>query len=564
MGLSVVRFGLLLVLAVGIACTEPGDGPSATKSGIRDQRVDFATADPVQRACALPPKYLARIWRGHDSERSEDILFVPRAPNFIGSFTLTSHSGPWGYLQRIPLVLYGPGHISTSGEAQRPAKITDLYPTVEKLLDVDLVPRSGHVLREAIVGGASPPNLILTIVWDGMGRNTLRIWPDHWPNLLHLQRGGVSYVNATVGSSPSITGVTHSSLGTGSFPRRHGITGNQLRSTEGTLAQAFGGRSADDLKLSTFADQVDASLGNRPKVGLLGWKHWHLGMLGHGSGLPAGDADEVALLHYGPRGMKLQGLPTDYSTASGVRSAGDIHRSLGRLDREDGKQDGKWMGHDIRVGPNEVLWDTYSNPAWVDYQTDVLLRFLERGNYGRDEVPDLAFTNFKMADLAGHRWGVESPETGAVLRALDSSLGSVVAYLDENVGNYVLVVTSDHGNTPSPGSTGAWPILQDELITDVNEHFHVDEDSSLVTTTVAYGMFLNRDTMTALGVTARDVARFLNRYTIRQNWTERNLPDGYGDRGGEEVFSAVFPGDSLDEVIRCAFGSQRPPPGLDR
>ena len=71
-------------------------------------------------ACAIPHEQLLRIWRGTDPERSGQIVFVPQEPNFVG--TNFPHSGPWNYLQDVPLFWYGPG-IIPSTIAPRPAPI---------------------------------------------------------------------------------------------------------------------------------------------------------------------------------------------------------------------------------------------------------------------------------------------------------------------------------------------------------------------------------------------------------------------------------------------------------
>ncbi|MDQ4064913.1 MAG: hypothetical protein M3161_02585, partial [Actinomycetota bacterium] len=69
----------------------------------------------VRAACDLPPKILERIARGLVTGRSADVHMVPRYPNFFGSFRVTTHSGPWDYLQRVPLVFYGPGYVAETG-----------------------------------------------------------------------------------------------------------------------------------------------------------------------------------------------------------------------------------------------------------------------------------------------------------------------------------------------------------------------------------------------------------------------------------------------------------------
>lgn len=192
-------------------------------------------------------------------------------------------------------MLYGPGRIRASGRVRRPVTIADVYPTVGRSLNVRLPLRDGSLLEEALVESAGiTPKLVVTVVWDGVG-NVLERWPEQWPTLRRLEREGTSYLNATVGSSPSITPSTHATLGTGAFPRKHKVAGIFLRKHD-TVVEAFEETIPADLKLSTYGDDIDAALGNRPKMGMLGWSNWHLGMMGHGAGIAGGDHDHVAIV----------------------------------------------------------------------------------------------------------------------------------------------------------------------------------------------------------------------------------------------------------------------------
>ncbi|MDQ3983477.1 MAG: alkaline phosphatase family protein, partial [Actinomycetota bacterium] len=183
----------------------------------------FDTNDPVERACALERPLLARVWRGYHPDHSEDVTFVPLEPNYSGAFDVTSHSGPWDYLQNVPLVLYGPDVVESAGRVSGAASLADVFPTAGALTGVELPQREGRVLEDAVGASTKPPKLVVTIMWDGVGRNVLERWPDRWPTLARMEREGTSYVDATVGSSPSITPATHSTLGTGAFPRTHGV-----------------------------------------------------------------------------------------------------------------------------------------------------------------------------------------------------------------------------------------------------------------------------------------------------------------------------------------------------
>lgn len=555
----VIALGLAVLVLLGIVVATRDPGPPSAAELLGRRRDSFDTNDPVRRACALNEKILARIWRGHHP-RSEDVTIVPRRPNFIGTTTVVSHSGPWDYLQRVPLVLYGPGSIRARGEVPTPATVADVYPTVGRLVDVDLPRRDGRVLNEALLdgGGRRPPKLIVTLVWDGGGWNMLDRWPDGWPTLARMIRGGTSFMNATVGSSPSITSAVHTTIGTGAFPRKHGIIGNDLRMPNGELVKSFAGRDPKDVELSTFGDDIDRALGNEPKVGLIGWKHWHLGMTSHGASAPDSDRDHMGLMYWDGKDVKLSMNATLFESPPHLLEVADIRRLSEQADREDGRDDDHWFRQHLY----KKNFAVYGNPAWARYEAEVILSFWEKEGYGADDVPDLFFTNFKMTDLVGHKWTIDSDEVHGVLQAQDRALARMLRYLDEQVKDYVVILTADHGHTREPSQTGAWPIAQTEVISDIDAEFDVPKGQSLVQESAAVGLFLDRALKQRLDVSDDDVARFLNAYTIAENATTDELPEGYEDRGDEQVFSAAIPKDSMKDVMECAFGMPRAPEDL--
>ena len=524
---------LLVALSVWVlvAEREPAEGP---------RHVAPASDDPIERGCALDPVMLKRIERGHYPGRSEDITFVPYEPNYLGSFAVTSHSGPWDYLQEVPLVVYGPGRVDAVGPIEGGATLADIYPTVSEWTGVELDPRAGNVLDEVVGPDETPPKLMVFVVWDGVGQNVLERWPDAWPNLKRLEADGASFVDATVGSSPSITPATHATLGTGSFPNEHAMTAIKYRGEDGDIKTAFQGRNPDDLKLTTFADQLDLAYDNGSKVGLVGLRIWHMPMMGHGAATPGGDKDQLALIGLDE---KITGNRRLYDTPDYVRELGTLPAHLDELDQEDGERDQRWREHPIA--------EYHDNPAWVAFENDVVFEMLQRENYGADAIPDLFFVNYKTTDVVGHKYSMDSPEMEEVLRAQDEALGELVGYLDDAVGDYAVVVSSDHGHTPSPHVSGGWPLAPSEMVADVNEHFDVPEGETLVTST-AVGLFMKRDVAEATGVSPSDIARFLNTYTIEQNWPEQELPPGYEGRGEEVIFEAAFPSEDLDEVLACS------------
>jgi hypothetical protein len=149
-----------------------------------------------------------------------------------------------------------------------------------------------------------------------------------------------------------------------------------------------------------------------------------------------------------------------------------------------------------------------------------------------------------------------------VLEAQDEALGKIVDHLESVGTRFVLVLTADHGHTPSPDTTGAWPISQTELVADLDHRFGLPGTRSLVQKSHAAGYFVDRVLMDRLEVDELDIARWLNEYTIGDNAPDA-LPPSYKDRAGQRIFAAAFPGSRMDEVMDCAFGSSRPPRSLD-
>ena len=79
------------------------------------------------------------------------------------------------------------------------------------------------------ITASSPPKVVVTFVIDGGGWNVLQHWPDSWPNLKSLMGTGANFRNAITGSFPAVTACAHASIGTGTFPSQHGITGHNIR-----------------------------------------------------------------------------------------------------------------------------------------------------------------------------------------------------------------------------------------------------------------------------------------------------------------------------------------------
>jgi hypothetical protein len=526
---------LLIVVAACTAVPQEGGGAGGSLAEI---------------ACALPRRELLRIAHGYDPRRSGELQIVPRPPNYIGLFR--SHSGPWDYLQRIPIFFYGPDHVPARGKLDRPATIADVAPTIGAHLHFDLHGSDGSVLREAVDPSADPPRLVVVVVWDGAGLGPLNRYPEAWPFLRSLIPEG-AWFDGTVGSSPSVTPAIHASLGTGLFPAHHGVVDLRMR-VRGEIVSAtdVGPRY---LRKPSLADLYDRAMGNTPLVGTVGLDQWHLVMSGRGALFPGADHDIAALTD---ESQEYAGWhsPDDVADAfrfpSYLSSFPGLDELTKTLDAGDGSRDGLWRGEVELSDPRSVL----SSPAYSRYQTALIEDLLTREGFGQDEVPDLFFTNYKQVDLVGHRWGMENWQMPALLGSSDAAIRRLVDFLDREVGagEWVLAFTADHGTTPPRSETGAFLMDRNELRKDIQNRFDRDRDRRKVVEAPRVTEFwIDERELEQNGFTVADVGRYLMGYTKSDN--ARDVSKVPEERRDDLLFSAAFPSSLLEGGLPCLRGS---------
>lgn len=504
----------------------------------------------MEAACSLPIDYLRRIRRGYAPGRGHDLQMVARAPNYFGGFSNWSHSGPWPYLQRIPLVLYGPGFIRSQGEISLDREVTtvDIAPTIAELTGTTMpAGRPGTAITEALVPAnqrPERPRVIMTIVWDGGGGNVLDRWPNAWPELERIGDMGTSITNATVGSSPSVTPAVHTNLGTGAYPRAHGIVDIPMRK-RGRFPEAFSDMDPQSVRISALADDYDKSTDNAALIGMLAEHKWHLGMIGHGASIEGGDRD-LAVMFDRETGVPITNRKYFSLPGYFLRELA-LEDFVRPVDADDGKIDGKWLGHRLNDAASQV-----ESPVFLAYQSAAIRLLLERGGYGIDDVTDLFFTNFKQIDLLGHQYNMASREVESALHYSDRGIGDIVEWLDQNVGanRWVIILTADHGQTPRAQATGGWPISLNEVVADVNRQMEGSEPRSVLKARPV-GLWLSRHAREPRN--ARRIARFLADYRLRDNVPAgEEIPSAYRTKRNSRLFAAAIPSRDLDRVWTCA------------
>jgi predicted AlkP superfamily pyrophosphatase or phosphodiesterase len=527
---------LAACVVVAVACTrdEPAPGPPAGAPAVEDM------------ARALGRDVVGSLHRGYVPNRSGEILLVPEPWTVVGRWgreirgpddPRTSHATPWAYHQRVPIILYGPGYVRSGVRPDRPVDVTDIAPTLGSVIGSSFVAPDGEVLGEALRPDRvpAPPGVAVVIALDGVGWNVLERWPEEWPVLRRLALEGTTYTNATIGSAPPLTAPIHANMGTGAYPRTHGMPEIVGRLPDGSIDEVYLSEGDPSLlEAETLADAWDRQTGGRAWAGLVGFETWHLGMLGHGAQLEGADHD-VAVL-WDRDDLEFWVNEDFYELPDYLPSTEVLGERLRELDRSDGALDGLWRGHDLADGA--IIPGT---PAFVEYTGAALLDLVEREAIGRDEVTDLLFVELKAADFGGHVWNMDGEETAAVLRAQDRVIGDLLAAIEARVGSdgYVAVVTADHGQTPNPFTTGGLRVDRDEVGRDVDRYFGrpiVQEDSP-------DDLYLDVEAMREAGITLEDVARFLGDYRYRDGAAPgTDLSELPGEILERRVFAAALPG----------------------
>jgi hypothetical protein len=522
-----------VLLALGLlasGCTEDGArGPTE----IGEPGTPLTRSD--RPPCRNLNELVQRVKRGYVPRKGTQITFIPREPNYVGTAERPVHSGPWDYLAHVPLVLYGPGVVKSSLKLEQHATMADLAPTTAELIGFDDFPaRDGRVLTRSFEPDAPRPRLVVSLVWDGAGWNVLNAHKESWPYYESLMEQGVLYDNFDIGSSPSVTPPVHTTLGTGAWPFHHGVHSLRVRTRDEYL-ESFYRIDPSIIEIPTLADLYDRALDNRPVTGIVATLNWHLGMVGHGLATPGGDADPALLLHEGGDifgNADLFDVPVNYQDAALLQA---FER---QVDRADGEADGKWRGLTLE-GSDSKDW----TPATVAYQQRLIERFVTGSDMGADAVPDLLYVNFKAADSVGHVFGMNSPPVSDIIEAQDAALKRLVRFLNRRVGagRWVLMVTADHGQTPYPEQSGAWPIAGGELGVDANAALDKrDNGVDLVDRVSAVGAYINMGELRANRLSLPKVARWFAGYTVAENLKDgEKLPSRFRGREEEPLFDAI-------------------------
>jgi hypothetical protein len=282
-----------------------------------------------------------------------------------------------------------------------------------------------------------------------------------------------------------------------------------VRDERGEVVDSFlKGESSRFLQVPTLAELWDQQNDNRAEIGMFGYEPWHLGMIGQGAERAGGDKDDAVWLDTDTNEWitndEHYALPTSISATEGL----DEH--IEELDSADGEADETWRD-DV---PLDDPGRTEETPAFVGHHVDAMLEMIETEGYGRDDITDLLFTNFKQIDRVGHYYNMDSEYVNDVLVRTDEELGRIIDELDRIVGEgeWVVALTADHGQQPDAEDIDAYGINPRAVEAAITEEF-----GDVVRAVWPTEVFLLEDAMEEEGVTVEEVARFLGGHTLADN-----------------------------------------------
>jgi Type I phosphodiesterase / nucleotide pyrophosphatase len=542
---------VLAIAALTTGCVASQQG-AASFDDVEPPAADASTIEALpRRICsATDGELLRRIAQGANQKRSGEIQLVPPESLQAGGL---SHASPFDTTQQVPLLVTGDG-IVRPGVYERRVTLADVAPTAADILKFPgFRAPDGSSLSEALLPAATrdAPRLIVTVIWDSAGTDLLDRWDEGWPRLRELADRSAWFTDAALDASPSNTPPSHATIGTGAFPRTHGIPDEYVR-FDGRIERPLhlGPRV---LRVPTLGDDYDLAMGNESLVGTVGSLSAHLLMMSRGSFVPDADEDLAVTREpkdaatggddSAPRWQLSEEMAPYYALPAYANDPSMDDRfltELEALDRADGADDGRWRDHEI----SSLLggWDTPARSAW---QTDMVEAVIEREGFGADDVPDLLYVNYKMLDSLGHSYSADGVELLDGLRAQDRELERLVRILDERVGagRWAMILTADHGMARDPAVTGADRYDVTELTASIEDTFGAGVVQQMRPTQI----WLDTQALRAEGSSVAEVAAFL--MAMPRAAVVRD--DGEIERPDDPAFLAAIPTRMLG-TLSCA------------
>ena len=408
------------------------------------------------------------------------------------------HGSPWDYDTRIPILFHGAAFVRP-GQWRTPATQQDIAPTLGAIIGAPPASTyTGHVLTAVPRPSAPKPRVAVLLVLDGMRADYFDRYAGVMPVLTRMRREGAWFSEARSTVLPTVTGVGHATIGTGTDPRIHGITVNNLfNRVTGRSQQAYDKLDPRELMALTLADVWNLTTDGRAII------------IGHGGAIraTAGLVGRGACIVNGRKVLAASYNAND----AGWETNPDCYAMPDALKGMNGRQaweavGGTWMGHDI-ASPTRLR----ASSVFQRFEADALLAVLEHAPIGADDTTDLVMVNMKGPDYTGHAYGPDSAEIKQTLAELDRQMQRLLDLLDRKAGRgrSVLAITADHGMPPQPAAGGR--VAPKDIVTAIHNRFDPERKAIVQYYEDAANneLYVDSARLQSLGFTLKDVSAFL-------------------------------------------------------
>ncbi|MGZ3844815.1 MAG: alkaline phosphatase PafA [Flavisolibacter sp.] len=325
------------------------------------------------------------------------------------------------------------------------------------------------------------PKLVVGIVvdqmrWDYLYRYYDRFSADGFKRLLN---GGFSCENTLINHIPSVTGVGHAVIYTGSVPFLDGIaanewvdqlTGKSVYCVADSSVRPVGSANATDGRMSprnllttTITDELRMATNYHSKVVGVSLKD-------RASILPAGHTPTAAFWLDDASGNFITSsyyadqLPAwvnqfnskrriEQLIANGWNTLYPVN-TYKQSDIDAKPYEGLFSGetssvfpHDIKAAYGKSKGSFRNTPYGNTLTAEFAVEALNAYQLGRGDATDFLAINFASTDYVGHMFGVNSIEIEDTYLRLDKDLAQLFRTLDTKVGKgqWLLFLTADHG-----------------------------------------------------------------------------------------------------------------------
>lgn len=460
----------------------------------------------------------------------------------------------------------------------------------------------------AAPAGVSPrerPRLVVMVAVDQMIPAQLeRLAPLLHGGLGRFQHRGLRFREASLGYGDTETGPGHATYGTGTFPRQHGIVGNdwvlpEERSPSYCVADpdarrvaasgvvAGAGMSPRNIRRPGLIDHLKVldprSIGfavsskDRSAIGMSGQRPelalwWDRADGGFVTSTWYAERQPAWLVEFNANWLasfraEFGGgwKPLDVPTLDGTDTAPDDSPGEAPYNGRHvfpypaPKLDGEW---DAQTRA-EVAAVVYGSPAGDQLVVDLARRAVVELELGQDEHVDVLCVSLSSCDTVGHAFGPRSREVTDVLLRADRQLELLFADLDRRVGpsRWIASLSADHGVLDLPEALrargiGAERVSSKTISATVKEMRARLEERFGADFFLMYdvrGVRLSWQAITAAGFSVeevrREAARVLEkegRAWLERAWTLDEIRDAARDPAGASGWKRAW-ANSFDE-----------------